>query len=307
MDHLKGQINNRYSKMSQAPFTILVESKSAQLCNLHVMAIARKLHEAGIDHTEAVRRGPNRLQLTFDNLDSAKSVVNGVKKLPDDWYSYIPDEKIFSIGVVQNIDLDLDISIITSQINSSYPNSKAERFHKKVDETGNGSIQLVPTDSIKIYFSTGNLPDNVIINKFRCDVKPYIQNVLQCTRCWRFGHPAMYCRSKNPYCVQCSDTHVFEGSCKNTSTKCINCKGKHYANDRSCPKYLDLKNKKKSLAVSKTAPKSHHSSMRVTTSNTRAHSFSDSLRRNLDQGVFQTKNKLQKQLLFLAVTAAPKI
>ena len=101
MEHLKGQTDNLYTKISQAPFIVYVESKDAQLCNLHVMAIARKLHEAEIDHIEATRRGPNRLQLTFDNLDSANNVVKGTKILPDGWISYIPNEKIFGFLIFQ--------------------------------------------------------------------------------------------------------------------------------------------------------------------------------------------------------------
>ena len=201
--------------MTQAPFSIYIEGRDSNLSNMHAMAIARKLHEAGIDHTEAIRRGPNRIQLTFDNPNSANSVVDGEKKVPDDWVAYIPDEKVFAIGVVQKIDTELDPTVILNSINCRFPNSKFERFHKRVSDESEGISKLVPTQSLKIFFSSDTLPDDIKINKFRCNVKPYVQMVLQCSKCWRYGHPRMYCRSKCDICAHCGTAHAYnKDSCE---------------------------------------------------------------------------------------------
>ena len=91
------QFDNRYSKFSQGPFIIYVEFKNdgSSLSSLHPLAMARKLNSAGIDHLKAQRRGPNRIQLTFDNCTSANTVVTTKKN--DKLYLYKPDYKVYIV------------------------------------------------------------------------------------------------------------------------------------------------------------------------------------------------------------------
>jgi hypothetical protein len=68
-------------------------------------------------------------------------------------------------------------------------------------------------------------------------------NVIQCTKCYHFGHfekdldKREICKSENQICNHCSGKH-HEEQCnkKNSEPRCVNCNGKHKANDRRCIK-----------------------------------------------------------------------
>lgn len=64
-------------------------------------------------------------------------------------------------------------------------------------------------------------------------VRPFIDNVLQCFACYRFGHMARHCR-RTPICMACGEK--FHGHC-NRDWRCINCGGRHKPTDRRCDVY----------------------------------------------------------------------
>src|SRR6267154_2471957 len=79
-----------------------------------------------------------------------------------------------------------------------------------------------------------------------------------CTRCWRWGHPTIRCRTHAPRCKKCGEPHAFEthrdaaGCCKGNAKanppikstpasqpcphkeRCLNCRGEHLADSRKC-------------------------------------------------------------------------
>ena len=56
--------------------------------------------------------------------------------------------------------------------------------------------------------------------------------VQQCNGCFRFHGSSVRCERKT--CPQCACPQ-HEGTCKETTPKCINCNGPHHADDTKCP------------------------------------------------------------------------
>ena len=124
--------------------------------------------------------------------------------------------------------------------------SKVERIKRRIysKEGSDGAKSFENTKSIKIYFSTEALPNEIFIERIRFKVSPFVQNVRQCAGCWQFGHTKNFCKSKKIICVHCGLDHEYQhekSDCHNRPAKCINCSLNHDANDKSCNKYISIK------------------------------------------------------------------
>ena len=124
---------NFYQQCDQGPFLVFVESKTedGNLGNLHRLSIANILSEAGVDHTNARRCGKDRVELTFDNPLSANKLIRGDFPLPTGWFGFIPDFKLFKVGIIRDVDINYDLNSILNVVLSKYPNSKVERLKRR--------------------------------------------------------------------------------------------------------------------------------------------------------------------------------
>ena len=86
----------------------------------------------------------------------------------------------------------------------------------------------------------------VRIGTFKANIEKYItQNKIeQCDICYKTNHTARWCRNKNKeYCKKCGlEGHIYE-NCTAIRTNCINCGGRHMADDRwNCQRLKRTKN-----------------------------------------------------------------
>lgn len=75
-------------------------------------------------------------------------------------------------------------------------------------------------------------------------VRPYVELVMQCYNCYKYGHTKSKCRS-NTRCVICAD--LAHGNCQEV-TRCRNCGGNHRSSSRVCPIYEQNKTIKQIIA-----------------------------------------------------------
>ncbi|GFS17710.1 nucleic-acid-binding protein from mobile element jockey [Elysia marginata] len=61
---------------------------------------------------------------------------------------------------------------------------------------------------------------------------------MRCFRCHRYGHGRDKCRAKDELCVRCGEPGHGREECKR-EVRCVNCKGEHPANSKTCPKYME--------------------------------------------------------------------
>lgn len=69
----------------------------------------------------------------------------------------------------------------------------------------------------------------------RCRVSKF-DRVTQCYRCFKIGHPAVYCREEESACAHCARTGHLADSCPSgdSAPRCANCGGAHLATDILC-------------------------------------------------------------------------
>lgn len=171
---------------------------------------------------------------------------------------YIPQQKVEVKG---RIYLPKDVTekdafegmTVKNRINSSAPLPKIVEVYRVpyFDKDSSGSVTKTDSDFMLISFCGSHIPTHVLFeNALLIPVQAYFEPVLQCKCCWFYGHSKRACRGKER-CVACGLTHT-EEAC-NAPILCVNCKGPHRSNDRSCPEFLKRKEVAKAKAL-KTVP-----------------------------------------------------
>lgn len=90
-----------------------------------------------------------------------------------------------------------------------------------------------PSKTMKLYFNTAQLVENINIGFTRYKVKPFIPRPIQCYKCQKYGHMHQQCRNA-VICRKCGLGHDIN-ECPSQTVQCINCKGAHAANSKDCP------------------------------------------------------------------------
>nr|CAH7725056.1 unnamed protein product [Callosobruchus chinensis] len=105
--------------------------------------------------------------------------------------------------------------------------------------------QVEPTES----FEAQELPKYVSINHVIFEVSNYIQKVILCHNCMRYGHLGKQCKGK-PRCAKCHGEHP-SSTCQSIDNdpECLHCKGNHYNYEMGkCNEFQRQKNIKKHMA-----------------------------------------------------------
>lgn len=102
--------------------------------------------------------------------------------------------------------------------------------------------------SVVLFFENeDNIPERVFIGEYMSfPVRVYKPEPVQCSRCFKYGHLSNKCRSPASKCCICSKVHDATTRC---APYCINCKGEHFATDKRCPRYLEIKTVRCAMAV----------------------------------------------------------
>ncbi|GFS10643.1 nucleic-acid-binding protein from mobile element jockey [Elysia marginata] len=87
-------------------------------------------------------------------------------------------------------------------------------------------------------FDSPTPPAEIKVGYLDLKVRPFVPTPMRCFRCHRFGHGRDRCRAREELCVKCGEPgHVGE-ECKK-EPRCVNCKGEHPANSKSCPTFME--------------------------------------------------------------------
>lgn len=246
------------------PYIVVMESLSGEgagIARLHPMAIGKLLQQLVPPVSPSIvsiqKTGRNRVQVTLSNVLSANNLIKNADLAAKKFRAYMPIHLARRKGVIRGVDPTLTNEEIMQCIEGEN-NTKLEildlaRMTRKV-YTSDGTVTRVPTSSMIATFRGQSLPAKVRIFHVSCQVQPFVQNVVQCRGCLRFGHYLDNCKSKNKICDACGeacDESHSEQSCKEKQPFCINCKGEHKATDKEkCIKFEFEKKVKKLMADS---------------------------------------------------------
>ena len=100
--------------------------------------------------------------------------------------------------------------------------------------------QRKPTGTFILIFQSQTLPKYIRVGYYRVAVSQFIPNPVRCYKCQKYGHTKFNWR-KNDVCTKCGqEDHTDHQECKNEA-KCVNCQGKHEANNKECPNWKEEK------------------------------------------------------------------
>lgn len=199
--------------------------------------ILRYAHGKGYKISEVKDRGFAKVDLIFDNYIEAnrclddKTDVNGGKEVMFE----IPSRAKICRGVITGWDLQapLDELIDSMEITSNIV--AVERLKRRVYDKDTKTVRETISHVICMTWEGNCVPTEIRIygGLTRLKVRPFVDNVLQCFRCYKFGHLMKHCRTR-PMCIACGE--CFHGHC-DREYRCVNCNGRHKATSKRCPVY----------------------------------------------------------------------
>jgi len=145
--------------------------------------------------------------------------------------------------MAENYDMLIETIILQNKISTQSKNIKILSTYK--GKQANSVNVIIEVDE-KMYQEINN--KNVLYIGWRkCRYFDHV-NVIQCFKCWKYGHMTRECKAENLVCVKCSENH-HQKDCKNEIEICTNCKHAkevlnlqsvdyhHSAVDRRCEAY----------------------------------------------------------------------
>lgn len=241
--------NHIYSD-DRKDYPILVTSDDTDIITLGKLLKEIK----GIDHVRQV--GPVLFKVQFLNKSDANSFLLDTLFLErHKLKAKIPFDKIEAQGIIQ-VPSHITEEELLTELKSSCDIIGVKRFQKK---KADGFYSPLPT--VLITFLSSSRPDHVTYDYIWFSVKEYVKPLLQCYKCYKFGHGSGSCKSQQ-VCSICSGSHFFKVCDNPNNIRCVNCSGEHIAISFSCP----VKSRKIAEIKNRINGKSTYAS--VTTSNT---------------------------------------
>ena len=219
------------------------------------------------------------IKVFFATMKNANAFIMNKSILQsNEWCAKIPFDTVESQGIIR-VPIELSEEDLLNGLTASCNIVGVKRFQKKMED---GSLR--PLQTVLVTFLASVHPDHCTYDSIWFSISNYIRPLLQCFKCYKFGHGSGSCRNMQ-VCSICSGNHFFKECDNSTNLKCSNCTGPHLAVSNSCPiksaKIAEIKNKingkftyatvlSKSLPSKPPAPGVSHSS----TINNRNNNFS---------------------------------
>lgn len=196
--------------------------------------------------------GKNRIKVIFKSAYHANLLLSSKVLEQKEIKPFIPQYLTKRVGIIRGVDLSLsddEIKTLIAPLAGQYFTVvDAIRMKRKIIIEGKDP-EYKPTGTVKVIFKGQHLPASISLCKVICEVEPFIQRVVQCFNCLRYGHVSGQCRSKVK-CAKCGNEHNTSVCSSSISPCCIFCKGDHISSDHKvCPEYQRQKNIKSVMAI----------------------------------------------------------
>lgn len=236
-----------YNKTDSGPYTVYIENKAPEfkgiLSAIKVGEIILQNHPDIDNKIKQIEKiGRNRVQISLKDFQSANNLVKSpiLENLSLD--AYIPKYHLHRQGVIYGIDEHLEEDELKNKIapfdmHCNFTVESVKRLLKKVSNGKDPKNNLIKSRCVLVTFRTQFLPKYIAINHVLREVVPYVQKVVICDNCWRYGHLGKQCKAKSR-CLKCFENHKSENCDKENVPFCVHCKGNHFTNQLNvCPEF----------------------------------------------------------------------
>lgn len=241
-------INNRYRELDFGPFCVYVEHETLNLGRLHPMRVGDLLYrieDFRNEISEVSVVGRNRIKIVLKSRNAANLIISHRVFKDNQLIAYIPQHFTEKRAIIRDVDTFFSEEYLLKNISSDIKVVKVQRMYRNITTEDNKKVR-VARQMVIVTFAGLIVPQYVYLNYVRCETEPYVQPVMQCYNCLRFGHTASQCKGKK-ICQKCAQEH--EGNCEQNIKYCIYCKNNdHNSISRACPAFEKQKNIKKAMA-----------------------------------------------------------
>ncbi|XP_076396227.1 uncharacterized protein LOC100880244 isoform X3 [Megachile rotundata] len=203
----------------------------AKFKKMNLIKIYRFVQRTGL-RIESIRMvGFSKAEVTFRTREDANKMLQDYERSEGIVGVFLPIRKRFRKGVIR--DWLGTMEELQEEAMPGQGEYVLERLKRKSREKRRGRKGVVG-EPLLIIFRGDALPVSLLIGQGHVGVRiwPYVEQVKQCYRCWRFGHIMKFCKGRKRLCGKCGED--FHGKCEKEA-KCVNCKGNHAANeDKKC-------------------------------------------------------------------------
>lgn len=250
-DIFKNKYDLKYVHLYDKPYYVYIQHKDKNIGNLHPMAIGKVLYE-NINLPKATiedisKMGSNRIKVILKTISDINNLIANPVLNEQGYIIYVPRHLTQCRGVIRGVYSQLSEDYLLRNMESKSIVKHCKRMQRKIINN-EGQVEIRPTETVVVTFEGNKLPSHIYINSVRCQVEPYIANVVQCYNCLRFGHVSDQCKSKGKTCRNCATIH--EGECEIEKISCLHCKSSlHNSLDKKCPSYTKQREIKKIMAI----------------------------------------------------------
>lgn len=211
--------------------------------------ILRYAFGKGYRTAEIKDRGFAKVELGFENFQEAN------RCLEDKWEQGREREILFELpdrakkckGIITGWDLNATLDELVSAMVSSVDVVAVERLKRKIYDRETKNVIESVSRVVCITWEGSCVPPEIRIygRLSGLRVRPFVDNVLQCFNCYKFGYLIKYCKAR-PVCIACGEG--FHGKCQR-EWNCVNCGGRHKPTSKRCGVYQHNFEIKKIMAI----------------------------------------------------------
>lgn len=228
----------------------LVPSARVDSVMSNKIKIIKYINRKGYKVAEVKDKGYGRLELVFENMTEANRCLDDKEGKEGKIIDFsIPRVNVASKGVVVDWDIQASLEEFVESLQDTTRMQKIERLRMRVYDKDSKKVAEKLTSAVVITWEGSNIPEFIRLydRLVKLKVRPFIPSVMQCFKCFRYGHVKAICKRKE-VCKVCGED--FHGRCEKTA-KCVNCGGNHMANDKRYEAYRYNSTLKKTMAINK--------------------------------------------------------
>ncbi|CAH1958585.1 unnamed protein product [Acanthoscelides obtectus] len=196
--------------------------------------------------TTISRAGLNRTKVGLRNFEDANDLVCSDALKSENLKAYIPSNLLIRKGLIKGVDTYFTEEYMDDNITSKISVLDVKRLKRRINN--NGVQEFVAKQMAVVTFDGNLLPNEISINSVLFQVEPFVQRVIQCYKCLRFGHVSGQCRSTHTRCVVYCQIKEEGHNCDDSNTYCLYCKNSnHRSTSKDCPPFQTQQKIKKKL------------------------------------------------------------